>query len=236
MPDFKGRIRLEDGDGLETTLTVDSGRFVAKAGEHEIGNWAVNELSVVRRNSEFLIKVEGEELVVVMADPLGFSEILGVKEEKSKERRSKKARSPKLKRKERSTPEVKPPDAAPPAHDAALPAYAVPAPAVVAEPAPVAATAVVQAADEVPSLWQRIPMRTKLIGLGVIGFVIFFILAPSLLALLLLLAGVGTLFLAIAAKNESGSGFLPPPFFATNLAVAGGIGSVVLSLVIMVIT
>jgi hypothetical protein len=235
MPDFKGKIRLEDGDGLETTLTVDSGRFVAKAGEHEIGNWAVNELSVVRRNSEFLIKVEGEELVVVMADPLGFSEILGVKEEKSKERRRKTARSPKLRRKERSTPEAKPPDAAPPAYDAALPAYAVPAPAVVAEPAPVAATGVVQAADEVP-LWQRIPMRTKLIGLGVIGFVVFFIVAPSLLALLLLLAGVGTLFLAIAAKNESGSGFLPPPFFATNTAVAGGIGSVVLSLVIMVIT
>lgn len=79
-------------------------------------------------------------------------------------------------------------------------------------------------------------MRTKLIGLGVIGFVAFFFVAPSLLALLLMLAGVATLFLAIAAKNETGSGILPPPFFATNAAIAGGFGSVLLALVIMVVT
>ncbi len=228
MPDFKGRIRLEDGDGLETTLTVDSGRFVARAGEHEIGNWAVNELSVKRRNSEFLIKVEGDEMVVDVVDPVGLSQTLGVSEEEPKKRRLKKTRAPKLKRKERSSPEVNPPPSA-------SPAPVVTAPVSVAEPASPAANGEVQAADG-PSLWQRIPIRAKMIGLGVIALVIFFLLAPNLLALLLVLAGVTTLFLAIAAKDESGSRILPPPFFATTIAIAGGIGSVVLGLAIMVIT
>ena len=88
--------------------------------------------------------------------------------------------------------------------------------------------------DTEPSLWQRTPMRTKLIGLGAVGFIIFFFVAPSLLAVVLMLAGVATLFLAIAAKNESGSGFMPPPFFATNMAIAGGFGSVLLAMAIMV--
>ena len=228
MPDFKGTIRLEDGDGLETTLTVDSGRFVAKAGEHEIGNWAINELAVERRDGEFLINVEGEELVVGVADPAGFSEILGVKEKKLKERRVKKSRPPKVKRKERSRAEANPPSATPPA-----PALA--APVSVAEPPPAATTSEVPVSEEGPSLWARIPNRSKLIGLGVLGFVAFFFLASDLLALLLLLAGVTTLFLAIAAKSESSSGILPPPFFATTTAIVGGIGSVVLALVIMVI-
>ena len=224
MSDFKGTIRLDDGDGLDTILTVDSGRFIAKAGEHEIGNWAVDELGIDRHNSEFRIKVEGEELVVSVEDPAGFTEILGVKEKKSKERRQKKSRAPKIKRKERSRAPANPP-----------PAAVATAPAPVADPAYVAATG--EAADpEGPSLWERIPIRAKLIGLGVIALVVFFLLAPNLLALVLVLAGVTTLFLAIAAKDESGSRVLPPPFFATTTAIAGGIGSVVLGLAIMAIT
>ena len=228
MPEFKGTIRLEDGDGLETTLTVDSGRLVARAGEHEIGNWAISELSAERRNSEFLIKVEGEELVVDVADPIGFAQVLGVKEEEPKKVRGRKPRAPRVKRKERTAPEANSPLVA-------APAAAVAAPVSVAGPASPAATGEVQAADG-PSLWQRIPMRAKLIGLAVIVLIIFFLLAPNLLALLLVLAGVTTLLLAIAAKDESGSRILAPPFFATTAAIAGGIGSVVLGLAIMVIT
>jgi hypothetical protein len=304
MPEFKGKIRLEDGDGLETTLTVDSGRLLAKAGEHEIGDWAISELSAQRRNSEFLIKVEGEELVVDVADPIGLAQVLGVKEDEPKGRRVKKPRVRRLKRKERTTPEVNPPPVAAPVAAVSPPVFvpepppvvapvaavsppvfvpepppvvapaavmppvfvpepppvvapaavmppvfvpesppvvapvaAVSPPVFVPEPAPVVAPAgEVNAADEGPSPWQRIPMRAKLIGLGFIGFVVFFFVAPSLLALLLLLAGVATLFLAIAAKNETGSGILPPPIFATNAAIASGFGSVLLALVIMVIT
>lgn len=333
MPEFKGKIRLEDGDSLETTLTVDSRRLVVKAGAHEIGNWSINELSAKRRNSQFRIKVEGEELVVDVADPIGVANALDVKAEESKGRRGKKTSARRFKRKERPAPEVKPsPAVAPAAADpvfvpepppvvapaaadpvfvpepppvvapaaapdtiffgepepaVAPPVFAPEPPPVVApaaavaepvlfaepepepvvvpaavmppvsvpEPAPVVAPVAVVAppvsvpepasgvsvvegetVDTEPSLWQRTPMRTKLIGLGAVGFIIFFFVAPSLLAVVLMLAGVATLFLAIAAKNESGSGFMPPPFFATNMAIAGGFGSVLLAMAIMVIT
>ena len=60
--------------------------------------------------------------------------------------------------------------------------------------------------------------------------------APTVLALLFLLAGIGTLFLAIAAKSESGMAIMPPPFFATTAASVGGIVLVLLAAAIMVIT
>ena len=367
MPEFKGKIRLEDGDSLETTLMVESRRLVVKAGGHEIGNWSISQLSAKRRNSEFRIKVEGEELVVDVADPIGVANALDVKADEPKGRRGKKPSTKRFKRKGRATPEVKPPPVvapaaavtpptfvpgpepavapaavAPPvfvpepppvvaaavadtiffgepepvvapepevadpvlfaepevvpklavadpvffgepepevadlvlfaepepeptvadpvlfvepepeplvAPAAVMPPALVPGPAPVVasvavvappvaipEPAPGAAAVEEEAVDTEPSLWQRTPMRTKLIGLGVVGFIIFFFVAPSLLALVLMLAGVATLFLAIAAKNESGSGLMPPPFFATNMAIAGGFGSVLLAMAIMVLT
>ena len=222
MAQFKGTIRLEDGDSLNTVLMVDAGRFIAKAGEHELGNWAVGELSVERRNNEFRIMVEGDELVVGVADPVGFSQILGVNEQKPKERRDKKPKASKPKRRERSR------DGSP---VVATPAVTA-APVSVAEPSLVATPSGVS--EEAPPVWARIPVRWKLAGLGLIGLLVFFFLAPNLLALVLMLAGVVTLFLAIAAKSESGTGILPPPFFGTTAAIGGGIGSVLMSLFIMV--
>ena len=203
---------------------VDSGRFIAKAGEHELGNWAVGELSVERRNNEFRIKVEDDELVVGVADPVGFSQILGVNEQKPKERRDKKPKASRPKRKERSRDQVDSPTVATPAVTAA--------PVSVAEPSLAATPST--ASEEATPLWARIPKRWKLAGLGLIGILVFFVLAPDLLALVMMLAGVVTLFLAIAAKSESGTGILPPPFFGTTAAIGGGIGSVLLSLLIMV--
>ena len=60
------------------------------------------------------------------------------------------------------------------------------------------------------------PDAAQMIGLGVIASVVFLFLAPKLLALLLVLAG-GELF-------------------PTTVAIAGGIGSVVPGLAILVIT
>ena len=90
MAEFKGTIRLEDGDSLETSLTVDRGRLLVAAGEHEIGNWPVKGLAMERRNGDFRFHVEGEELLIAVADPVGFFLTLGIDEENSKTRRSKK--------------------------------------------------------------------------------------------------------------------------------------------------
>ena len=271
MPEFKGTIQLGegDGDGLATNLTVDAGRLVVTAQEHEIGNWAVEELSVKRQNSEFRIRVEGEELVVAVADPVGLSQVLDIKEPTPKRWRVRKPKAAKSSRKGSSQPKADPepatiaaaipPPAESPAVDSApqsesLIVAPVPpadspavdpapqseslivAPVPPAESLPAYVTKEVQSTVEATSPWARLSSRTKLAGLGVIVLVVLFVIAPNLLALLMMLAGMGTLFLAIAAKSDSGTTILPPPFFATDMAIFGGIGMVLLAVVIIAIT
>jgi hypothetical protein len=228
MEEFKGTIQLEDGDGLETSLTVDGGRLLMTAGEHEIGNWAIEELSAERRNSEIRLRVEGDELVVGAVDPIGLSQALGITNGAAQEGRGKKPRTKKrLKRKERSQPEESRQVATVVAETPVAPAVDTP------EPVPV----VDQSGENEPSWWTRLSLRTKLIGAGLVGLVVLGVLAPTLLALLLMLAGMVTLFLAIAAKGEGGAmTFLPPPFFATTTAGVGGIALVLLAIAIMVVT
>jgi hypothetical protein len=244
MPVFNGTIRLEEGDGLDTTMIVDSGRLVVTAGEHEIGNWAVDELSVRRQNDEFRVQVEGEEIAVAVTDPAGFSEVLGIQDRTPKRRRAKKPSTDKgFKRKEHSQAEEGP--AAPTPVVVARAGTAEPSPAVSAPrsepsppvpPLPAAATTETRAPGEEPSMWSRLPMRFRLAGIGLVGLVILGLIAPSLLALLLMLVGMVTLFLGIAARSDSGTSFLPPPLFATTAAAVGGIGMVLLAVVIIAIT
>ncbi|MDH3260419.1 MAG: hypothetical protein OEM81_11860 [Acidimicrobiia bacterium] len=249
MPEFKGTIQLGegDGDGLATNLTVDAGRLVVTAQEHEIGNWAVEELSVKRQNSEFRIRVEGEELVVAVADPVGLSQVLDIKEPTPKRWRVRKPKAAKSSRKGSSQPKADPepatiaaaipPPAESPAVDSAPQSESlIVAPVPPAESLPAYVTKEVQSTVEATSPWARLSSRTKLAGLGVIVLVMLFVIAPNLLALLMMLAGMGTLFLAIAAKSDSGTTILPPPFFATDMAIFGGIGMVLLAVVIIAIT
>lgn len=248
MPEFKGTIRLEDGngDGLESNLMVDSGRLVVTAGEHEIGNWGIGDLSVKRRNADFHISVEGESLVVVAADPVGLAQVLEIKDRASKKRRAKKPKSKRPRRTERNqlpadpqtattavvdpTPPVDPPPVATVPPSDSLSPYSA------SEPLPTPAINEVQTPGETSSLWDRLSSRTKLAGAGVIALAVLGVFAPSLLALLLLLVGMVTLFLGIAARSEGATAFLPPPFFATTAAAGGGIGLVLLAVVIIAIT
>jgi hypothetical protein len=86
-----------------------------------------------------------------------------------------------------------------------------------------------------PSLWQRIPLAGKLTGAGVLALVLMGIFAPTLLALLLFVVGMGTLFLAVAAKSDSSAAIMPPAFFGTDVAIFSGIGLVVIAALIMVV-
>jgi hypothetical protein len=86
-----------------------------------------------------------------------------------------------------------------------------------------------------PSLWERIPTKWRLAGAGLVLVVILGFIIPTLIALLLFVVGMGTLFLAVAAKSDSGTAIMPPPFFGTDMAIFGGIGLVLLAALIMVI-
>ena len=228
MREFEGTIKLEDGDGLATSLLVDDGRLRVTAGEHEIGNWAINELSAVHRNGEFRLSVEDDELVVGVNDPAGLSEALGIKDQKGKQRRGKKPRTEKRLKRSKASPTEK---------TSPVPTPVVEAPVPKMEATPVPAADAEQTGEPVPSLWTRLSRRTKVIGAVAVGLLILGVINPSLLAALLLLAGLAMLFLAIAAKGEGGTtGFHPPAFFATDLAVGVGFGMVLIAILIMVIS
>ncbi len=199
-------------------MEVESGRLVVTSGEHEIGNWAVEELSVRRRHDEFLIRVEGEELVVAGVDAAGFSDGLGIKDRRlpgaGKAGGAKRSR-----RAGRSGGGSQEPTG---------PQTALPPPG-----APSVASETVEAPD--PEVVSRVPLRWKLAGLGAAGLVVLGVLATSFLALLLVLSGVVMLLLAIAATGDAATPVRPPPFFGTPAAIAGGIAMVVVGIALFLI-
>jgi hypothetical protein len=223
MTVFTGSIQLSGapGEDLETSLTVESGRLIVTSREHEIGNWSVDEVSAERGEAHFRIHVEGEDLIVAVADPEGFAQALGVRDRKQS-RGTKLKLAKRSRRKERPEPDVGTPAVPPAASQRVRPA---PPPDSEKEPS-----------RPEPSWWSRLPRRLKLAGGGVLGLAVLGVLLPGLLALLFLLAGMLTLFLGIAARSDSGSGLLPPPFFATTTAAVAGIALVLLGVVIIAAT
>ncbi len=219
MTVFEGSIRIAGAGeaGLSASLAVDAGRLVVTSQDHEIGDWSVEELVVERRDDAFHIKVEGEELVVAVADPAGFSAGLGIKERRASRVRPGKNKAGRSGRRERRGEEAV----------AGAPARAWGSPAAAIDDA--------EPVRRGPSLWDRLPLRWKLSGLGLVALVVLGVLAPGLLALLLILAGVVTLFLSIAATGESGSAFRAPAFFANPAVIAGAIVAVLLGITLFVI-
>lgn len=86
-----------------------------------------------------------------------------------------------------------------------------------------------------PSLWSLLPLRWKLTGFGVVGLIVFGVFYPGILALLLMVTGMVTLFLAIAAKGDSQSAVRMPAFFTTTPAIVAGVVMVVLGLILIAI-
>ncbi len=246
MPVFKGSIRVAGSNeaGLEASLAVDEGRLVVRSQKHEIGNWALEDLLVEQRGDAFHIQVEGEELVVAVGDAAGFSEGLGMNDRQLNRARAKRIKAEeKARRKKRSAPEET--VAIPP------PVVATPAPPPQAEPPPVTPPPETRAPGpppvpkeflaatppppKPPSLWRLLPLRWKLAGFGVVGLIVFGVFYPGILALLLMLTGMVTLFLAIAAKGDSQSAVRMPAFFTTTPAIVAGVVMVVLGLILITI-
>jgi len=225
MPEYQGSIRVGDGSGenLATQLTVDDERLIVAAGDHEIGNWAIEELSAERRNGTFHIGVEGEELVLTVADPVGFMQALGIEDRPVKAGKPKKKKKEKKVRKARSRKDESP-RAEPPPDPVPIPAGTA------------AASPFEDQPPAEPSWWSRVPLRAKQAGAGVLVLVILGVFLPDILALLLLLAGMVTLFLGIAARSDGGTTILPPAFFGTTAAAVLGIALVLVAVLIIAVT
>ncbi|MGI9647867.1 MAG: hypothetical protein ACR2OI_05045 [Acidimicrobiia bacterium] len=78
MEEFEGTVRLAGDTGtLYAVMLVADDRLKVSTRRHEIGNWALTEISSSLRDDGCHITAEGEELVVLVEEPKRFAEAIG---------------------------------------------------------------------------------------------------------------------------------------------------------------
>lgn len=72
------RLRDESGPGVAVRIAVDDERLELTAGDESVGDWSIHEIGVHALNEGFVIRAEGEELVLISADDAGLAEEMGL--------------------------------------------------------------------------------------------------------------------------------------------------------------
>lgn len=72
------RLREDSGSGVGIRVVVADGRLELLLGEESIGEWALGEIGVHAVNEGFVIRAEGEELILTVEDEAGLAEEMGV--------------------------------------------------------------------------------------------------------------------------------------------------------------
>lgn len=76
---FEGSLRLVgSNDALAATVSLDAGEMTITSGGHQIGQWDLEEMELVRQADGFRIRVEGEELAVSVKNPAAFAAAVGM--------------------------------------------------------------------------------------------------------------------------------------------------------------
>jgi hypothetical protein len=76
---FEGSLRLVgSNDSLAATVSLDAGEMTITSGGHQIGQWDLDEMELVRQPDGFRIRVEGEELAVSVKNPAAFAAAVGM--------------------------------------------------------------------------------------------------------------------------------------------------------------
>ena len=78
MERFEGTVRLADDTvALRAVLLVADERLRVSTEQHEIGDWKLTEITSSLQPDGCHLQVEGEELIVGIAEPLRFAEAIG---------------------------------------------------------------------------------------------------------------------------------------------------------------
>lgn len=78
MEEFEGTVRLAGDTGaLYAVMLVADDRLRVSTRQHQIGNWALSDISSSLRDDGCHITAEGEELVVLVDEPKRFAEAIG---------------------------------------------------------------------------------------------------------------------------------------------------------------
>lgn len=188
---FESSLRLlgQSNSELDAVITLQADRLKMKSGEHEIGDWYLDELIISRRRDGFLLQVESEELVVTVTDPDAFAAAVGMGE---------------------------------PVDDQSVRRVRVPR------------------ASQMGGLLTRfknLPDRRKA-ALGVaLGLVVFGVLAPGLLAALLIFAGMITLVIAgLAFLDDPSMYSIVPDIVSEATLIISGFAMTAVGIVLMMLT
>lgn len=63
---------------MSAVVSLDAGEMTITSGGHQIGQWDLDEMELIRQPDGFRIRVEGEELAVSVKNPAAFAEAVGI--------------------------------------------------------------------------------------------------------------------------------------------------------------
>lgn len=72
------QIRGETGPGVAVRVRVDDDRIRITSAEETLGDWAVSEVGIRDRTEGFAIRAEGEEILLLLDDEVGFAVEIGL--------------------------------------------------------------------------------------------------------------------------------------------------------------
>lgn len=80
MTSFDARLRLIGSPGLPLGVEIDliGERMVVTAAGKELADWPLDQIEVLPRADGFLIRAEGEEVVINVSDDTRFARELGI--------------------------------------------------------------------------------------------------------------------------------------------------------------
>jgi hypothetical protein len=201
MGQFSASLKVPgDTNSLPATVDIDEGRLRVASGDHEIGNWALDDIDLTPGPEGVRVSAEGEELILQFSESAAFEEAAGINGKKSVVSMPKPFKLPTLSRAPKPASgngSATRPESAP---------APVVAPAVTAAPV-AASTQVEQAASKEskqPGAFDRgLEKAEKMFGgrlpswmftrggsLVVLAALVVAILAPALVSTLLLVAGL----------------------------------------------
>jgi hypothetical protein len=78
--DSRGTLRIigDTGSGVAVRVQVNDGRILLTSSERVVGDWSVSEIGIHDLPEGFAIRAEGEELVLIVEDEVGFAEEMGM--------------------------------------------------------------------------------------------------------------------------------------------------------------
>lgn len=232
MVRFDGKLRLagDPGGAVRAVFEIDNDRLMVTAGDQEIGNWHLRELTVTHRPEGVALAVEGDELIVAVSDRNGLAEALALPQartvKKRPMRRRKRARSDESSLSDALPPPIGTPVESPETQSRKTPPRAQP----VAEPPapePPRETFQPESPDKrSPALRDRLAATSLEFRAGVVLLVVvalMFIFARRLLALILGISGAAGLLVGAAAEDPYFGVRMPSWIRSRPTMIAGSI-------------